>query len=203
MSRSRHRWYLASILLAGTITGCGFTPADIESLAGTGRVYFVPLEEFPASLRNDLVDYYADKYGLRIEVLSTVRLDSRSFDSQRRQIVAEEAIRRMAESQSILAADPEAILIGLTSKDMFIRKKTWGFAFSYREQGRFAVVSSGRMHIGLAKGEHERFESRVRKMVTKNIGLLHYRLAPSPDPRSVLYRNVLGIEELDAMGEEF
>jgi hypothetical protein len=43
----------------------------------------------------------------------------------------------------------------------------------------------------------------LRKMVTKNIGVLYYHLPQSNNPQSVLYQNVGGISELDYMGEEF
>jgi len=37
----------------------------------------------------------------------------------------------------------------------------------------------------------------------KNIGVLYFHLPQSNDPRSVLYKSVGGISELDLMGEEF
>lgn len=40
-------------------------------------------------------------------------------------------------------------------------------------------------------------------MLTKSIGILYFNLKPTDNPRSVLYSNVLGLEELDAMGEDF
>ncbi len=40
-------------------------------------------------------------------------------------------------------------------------------------------------------------------MLTKNIGVHYYHLAQRDDPRSVLYRHVGGVRELDYMGEEF
>jgi hypothetical protein len=40
-------------------------------------------------------------------------------------------------------------------------------------------------------------------MVTKDFGILYYGLDPSQNPRSVLYSQILGIEELDQVGEEF
>jgi hypothetical protein len=36
-------------------------------------------------------------------------------------------------------------------------------------------------------------------MVTKNIGVMHYKLPP----RSVMFRSILGLEELDRIGEDF
>ena len=45
--------------------------------------------------------------------------------------------------------------------------------------------------------------SRLRKMVTKNIGIMCYGLPLSPNPRSVLYGNIGGTDELDVMTEDF
>lgn len=88
---------------------------------------------------------------------------------------------------------------------MYIARYDWRFSFSYREQRKYAVVSSGRMNLRLGKQpvSEEQIRTRFRKMVTKNVGVLYYHLAQSDDPRSVLYRNVEGIRELDYMGEEF
>ncbi|HZC80232.1 MAG TPA: hypothetical protein VE222_00690 [Nitrospiraceae bacterium] len=182
---------------------CEFAPRDIRSLDGSGRVYFVTLGEFPRTLQDALAEHYRKKYNLEIQMLSTIKMDMASFDVQRQQLIAEEAIRLMRSDFPDLAADPKAILIGLTTQDMYIRNKTWRFAFSYREGERFAVVSSGRMHIGLSAAESIVFQTRVRKMVTKNIGILYYHLPISVYRQSVLYGNVGGIEELDGMGEEF
>ena len=40
-------------------------------------------------------------------------------------------------------------------------------------------------------------------MVTKNIGIICFGLPLSENPRSVLFNNVLGVEELDRMTEDF
>jgi hypothetical protein len=46
-------------------------------------------------------------------------------------------------------------------------------------------------------------ETRVRKMVTKDIAILYYGKPQSNDPHSVLYNQIGGIEELDQVGEDF
>ena len=89
------------------------------------------------------------------------------------------------------------------SQDMYVRDKTWSFAFSYREGDRFAVVSCRRMGLGLTANESSVFKARLRKMVTKNLGILYYHLPVSMNPRSALYGNIGGLEELDSMGENF
>jgi hypothetical protein len=49
----------------------------------------------------------------------------------------------------------------------------------------------------------EVLQGRLRKMVTKNIGIMYYGLPLSAAPRSVMYGNILGVEELDYMSEFF
>jgi hypothetical protein len=46
-------------------------------------------------------------------------------------------------------------------------------------------------------------DTRLRKVITKNIGILYFRLPQSNDPRSVLYKSILGIDDLDRVGEDF
>jgi hypothetical protein len=40
-------------------------------------------------------------------------------------------------------------------------------------------------------------------MVKKDIGILYYGLSQSHNPKSVLYNGILGIQELDAVGDDF
>ena len=45
------------------------------------------------------------------------------------------------------------------------------------------------------------FFSRMRKLVSKYIGLLYYGLPPSEDPASPMFDSILGPADLDAMTE--
>ncbi len=169
------------------------------------RVYFVALGDFPDRTVDELVSHYADKFNLRIRKLPRIGLDASFVDRNRKQIAAEALIGLMKEKYPNLAGDPNAIIIGLTPEDIFIRQYDWRFAFNFREDGKFAVVSMARMdpiNFDLPADE-VLLNTRLRKMVTKNIGVLYFRKAPNNNPRSVLYGNVGGLEELDAMGEEF
>jgi hypothetical protein len=44
---------------------------------------------------------------------------------------------------------------------------------------------------------------RLRKMVTKDIGMLYYGMPLNGNPKSVLYGRILGIQELDQVSEDF
>ena len=202
-NQSAHAVLIVSCVLL--ITGCfgrtEYVPLDKKTLKGSGRIYFVPLGDFPADAITDLVAHYRGKYGLSIETVPAVPLDPQAFNDERHQLIAEQAVTIMKNANPELVKDPNTILIGLTSEDMYISKYDWQFTFSWRQEGRYAVVSDARMHLGSPAADL--VQSRLRKMTTKNIGILYYRLPQSEDRRSVLYKNVGGISELDYMGEEF
>ena len=191
-------------LNSGCLRRENYVPIDKKTLKGSGKLYFVPLGIFPAKTANDLASFYRSKYGFQAEILPNVPYSSTAIDPRRNQLIAERAIEMMKEANPQLANDSQAILIGLTSRDMYIAKYDWQFSFSYRAEGKYGVVSSGRMTLPGRQGiTEELIRTRFRKMLTKNIGLLYYHLPQSNDPRSVLYRSVVGISELDYMGEEF
>ena len=102
-------------------------------------------------------------------------------------------------------ADPNAVLIGVTPLDLYFEEKNWRFAFGVRgmPEDPKAVVSTFRMNpetFGKDRDDGLLF-SRARKMVSKYLGLLYYRLAESPDPNSPLYDSILSLDALDKIGE--
>jgi len=89
---------------------------------------------------------------------------------------------------------------------MYIARKDWRFAFGWRDAHTpTAVVSTARMNLHYSDQPFwgSSANIRLRKVVTKDIGIFYYGLSQSDNPRSVLYNGILGIQELDAVGEEF
>lgn len=172
---------------------------------GKEKLYLIPLSDFSSAWLTRLVTYYEQKRGIKAIATQPVPLELSAIDSRRHQVIAQEAIELMKRRYPKLAADPNAILIGLTDEDMYIREKSSRFAFSYRTQGRFAVVSSARMNpVNLGgSANNDLLDSRMRKMVLKDIAILYYLLPVNHDPRSVLYSEVEAVEDLDKMGEDF
>ncbi|MDF2734080.1 MAG: hypothetical protein K0S97_703 [Chloroflexota bacterium] len=163
-------------------------------------VYLVPIGDFPREAADALVAHYFEKFGLAIEVLPSIPVPAGAMDAERQQLIAERLLDAIAASETV-AGDPDAVVIGLTDVDMYIAARTWGYAYGLRSGGTQAVVSSARMDDGFAT--EERRQQRLRKMVTKNIGILYYGLGVSDDPRSVLYRDILGPDDLDYASEDF
>jgi len=172
---------------------------------GKEKLYFVPLSSFSAASLSKLANYCKQKTGIEVTLIQPVPFALSTIDKQRQQVIAEEAIDLIKLRYPNLAADPNAIVIGLTDADMYIRKYDWQFAFTYRKEGRFAVVSTARMNpVNLgAPANDVLLESRMRKMVLKDIGLLYYLFTSNRNPESVLYEGVKGVDDLDKMGEDF
>ena len=168
-------------------------------------VYLVPIGSDLSLNIGGLQSYYQEHYGLGIKTLPSMAIDDTVLDRSRNQLVAERVVDAM-QSRYSEARDPENVLIGLTAKDIYIQQKPeWAWAFSYRGNGRLAVISNAHMtpsNYGLPPNQ-TLLETRERKFVTKNIGILYYGKSLSDDPKSVLYGKVTGLDDLDGMGEEF
>ena len=170
------------------------------------KIYFVPIGNFPAEQLHSLAEFYRQKYKLEITVLDSIPVDPATKDSSRQQLVAENLVASVRSGVREHRDEPKAILIGFTSHDIYPASMNWRFAFGWREaDASAAVVSTAR--LSLAAGgqlpDADVSTIRLRKIVTKDIGLLYYGFPQSDNPKSVLYNRILGIEELDQAGEDF
>ncbi len=181
-------------------------PRITKPLTGQ-QIFFVPIGDFPLADLKTLADYYHRWLKVEIEILGPIPIEEAVVDRVREQLVAETLIASMRRALPQLANDSNAILIGFTTGDMYpLSMGNWRFAFGWRDpRQRAAVVSTARLDfINLAASpDVARPEVRVRKVVTKDIAILYYGLGVSNDPRSVLYGGIMGIEDLDAVSEEF
>jgi predicted Zn-dependent protease len=176
-----------------------------------GKIYLIPLDEEAKLIVSKMIPYYQKNYSLTVHSLSNHSgideddLYNMILNWDRNQLIAEEMIGALKRLFPNLAQDPNAILIGITSDDMYIRKYRWRFAFAYRDANRFAIISTARMEP-LWYGTTEDpiiFHQRARKMVSRYIGFMYYGLNTNNDKHSVLCNSIGGIEDLDTIGEWF
>ena len=135
---------------------------------------------------------------MAIGVLPSLVLPRKAYDTARRQVVAERVLDAVSATYR-QAADRRSVVIALVDRDMYIADSTWQFAYGLRSKGHLAVVSTAHLDDGLLGDKTQ----RLRKMVTKDIGIIYFGLPQSDDPRSVLYKDVLGPKDLDRMSEDF
>lgn len=180
-------------------------PIARESCDGFGRrVCFAPLGRVDADLVRNLVRYYRDEYGLEIGVLTPSAVPPEMIDRDRGQIDGDSLASYLGVLFPSDFENRDVALIGLTPLDLYTEDRDWNFLLGtadWSEQSR-AVVSTYRMNLGtFGLADDERVLSRTRKLVTKYLGLMFYRLPLSDDPRSPMYNNILRVSDLDRMEE--
>ncbi len=177
--------------------------ASIQELRGSGEVVFIPVGRFPIALLEMYAQFFQETYGLPITILPPLSVPFPAFDSDRGQYIAEEILAEVERQVLPSGSNTPLIPIVFTDQDMYIQKYTWKYAFSLRQNG-MAVVSSSRMGFSLnpfSEADQETRDARLRKMVTKNIGILYYHLPFSDHCRSAMYGGVGRPQELDFMND--
>jgi predicted Zn-dependent protease len=171
------------------------------------QLYFVPIGQAPMNEVQDFIVHYRTKFGIESRVLQTIKLDASDFDPSRSQLVAENAIETMLQAYPEYAKDRNAVLIGITSLDMYPKAEPdWAYCYGWRvEYKHAAIVSTSRMiyHFPDEVPSEASLQKRLRKAVTKYVGILYFGKPANDNPRSVLYDDVKSIEDLDRMSEDF
>src|ERR1700749_4474277 len=166
----------------------------------SSKIYFVPIGEVPLEEVNDLASHYREKFGIKAEVLPAIKPSPRDFDRDRNQLIAENLVQTMLSVYSDYRMNEGDVLIGITGEDIYPQSQNWQFCFGWRVgEQRAAIASTARMDLRYL-GEPSDGTSpreRLRKVVTKDVGLLYYQKEASENPRSVLYSGIMGIQELD------
>lgn len=179
-------------------------PIDVTSLRPVGRVYLVPIEDFPLDRAAAIAQDFRTRFGMAIDVAPAMDWPEGAYVESRRQMNSAVMLTRL---ESAYASSGErVVVIGLTTRDMFNPNVNWRYVFSYRQRNRVAVVSPARMDrgcMGIFQADDDRMTARLRKMVGKNIGIMYFGLEMSADPASMLYAYIGGPQELDAMSDRF
>ena len=113
---------------------------------------------------------------MEIEILPELVADRGAWNEDRQQWSGE----GLAEQIRQTVGNQDAVVIGITGEDIYLRSENWQFAFSYRTDDRVAVVSYARMDRRLANADVP--SPSTATMVTKDLGIMLYQL-PLSDGR--------------------
>jgi hypothetical protein len=177
-----------------------YVPIHVSGPVPDRALCLMPLDGFPIEATQTLQRHFEQKYKIPTVIAQSLTLPASAKDGQ--QLVSEDVVAVMQLRTALCPTPLRSLVIGLTDQDLRIKSMPdWRYAFAYNDGTRFAVVSNHRMN---AIGASEQvLDQRLRKMTTKLVGLLYYRLETSWSPMSVLYYDIGGLRELDAMGEDF
>jgi predicted Zn-dependent protease len=190
------------------LAACLEAQSDVQgadTCAGTERrVCIAPLGKVSRDLLDHLVEYYRDQFGLSVTVLKPASIPANLEDPKRQQVAADGLITYMGTLFPEAYRDPQAVLIGLTPVDVYDGTSLrYVFGVKGSPFDPKAVVSSARMDplFYSEPKDNDLFFTRTRKLVSKYIGLLYYRLATSSDPTSPMYGSIGGPNDVDVMTE--
>jgi predicted Zn-dependent protease len=179
--------------------------APYELYAATSpnpQIALVPIAADVALVRA-LADTFRTRLQLDVSVQAAHVPSARARSAERGQLIGETLAREIEPRCRTRDATRTPYVIGVTGEDMSLQTQAaWRFAFSYRLRPCVAVVSYARMTAG-APASSDVFMGRLRKMVAKNLGVLVYGLPQSKDPRSLMFDEILGVDELDFIDENF
>ena len=168
------------------------------------RICLVPLGEVPKDLVDHLVAYYEDEYDLTLHVLPALDLEP-GFDVLRPgQLEAKDLQNLFAAAYGRQSRDANAVLIGLTSIDIYTQNRAeWNWFFGQISGGRSALISVYRMDpVNWGKKRNDDLRNkRVRTLMNKYVAMGHYGLPLNDNPRSVLYRLIGSLYALDRIDE--
>lgn len=176
----------------------------------TKRVCLLPVGNLPRKQIEDLRTYFKDKYGLSVAVLppmdateaigSQVNPDQWKVDATK---WSKELVRTsgglLNSGAKIIAVTPVDLHAGDSDTDSFVFGQKW-FDNSTNE-GRYGIVSTFRMNpqtFGEPANDALWFE-RIRKLVTKYVGIQYYGLVEDSDPASAMYRALYSVSALDGI----
>ena len=191
------------------LAGCLAAQAGIKATGTCGgsarRVCLVPLGQIPPAQVDALVAYYHQQYGLAVTVLTPTAIPASLEDPLRQQIDASGLITYMGTLFPAAYGDRNAVLIGLTVVDLYDATSHFRYVFGVKGTAADpkAVVSTLRMdpRFYSEPANDALLGTRARKLLSKYIGLLYYKLSPSSDPTSPMFDSILGPDDVDAMTE--
>lgn len=165
----------------------------------TRPVRFMPIHASLAHVQY-LQRYYQEQLGLDAELVPELVTDQAAWSPDRGQWSSE----GLAEQVRQAVGNDDAVVIGVTGDDIYLRSWNWQYAFAWRLDNRVAIVSYARMDpLFFKRPENlDLLQRRLRHMVTKELGVMLFGLEASADPASPVFRDIEGIQELDAMGED-
>jgi predicted Zn-dependent protease len=198
---------LCAVLLALAWTVAASSAAGPAKRPGKGQVLALVPVGASAERVAALDEIFRTELKLETAILPAIAPDPTALDKRRKQLVAEKLADQIRAEHRHLVSTGRVVVIGVTDQDMFARAfPKRGFAFSHRDSSSsIAVVSTFRMDPrNLGTGINDAvLQSRLRKMVAKNVGMLLYGLPASSDPHSLLFSGIDGVDELDFIDERF
>jgi hypothetical protein len=189
------------------------SPAKLPAFPGACRdrppkLRFVALTPLRVLDIEEIASRYRATGIAEVVVEPPLEVEERWIDRGRHQIAGEDIARA---ARKRYGAKENALVVVVTDREMFLREVEWRYAFATRDPG-VAVVSIARMDPVFPLLSPSTYDpapnecratvrARAFRMITRQIVLGACSAETVDDPRSARRRSVMGLSDLDAIGE--
>ena len=169
------------------------------------KIIIIPMDGVDNNLINNVSNYIQDKHNLKTKVYPHMGYSDKMFNPETEQYYAE-AIASSAVSvfASTSTTISDKAIIVITDKDINHKRSTLRFVFSsHYNKFNLSVISTARINTnnyGLDP-DGDLLTSRLYKLVNKSLGLNYYKYKQTNDRSSVMYGPILGVQDLDVIGD--
>lgn len=166
------------------------------------EIYFLPIITPSAERIVELQRYCRTVLHVETAVLPTFRPSLTAWDPAVREWSAEALADQVIEHEETRLRDARVVVIGITADDL--RSDREGWVFGWRTIAGVALASYAHLAPDDRSPEDADaiLRTRLRRIVTRYIGLLHHNLPTTPDKTSVLSARVDRLDDLDTMRDD-
>jgi hypothetical protein len=173
------------------------------------RICLQPVGAVPEAQISALVEHFRTTYAVRIDVLPAIDMPAAAMAERTTQASTFQLLTAVADRYPHLDPDLEASFLVITPVDVWQESRPeWGWVFGQATVDsqdsvhyRWAALSTFRMNP-VTYGEAanpQKWEKRIRTLMTKYVGLTYFHYPLSDDPRSPMFRSITGLSILDGI----
>ena len=198
--------YIFSLLaLAGCSTDERIPLGNTTHSVAPSKVVLIPLDGFDLRDVNEIADYIEKQHKVHVSTYTHMGKNPAMFNAEKQQYLSEEiaqAAWRVLHDNG--DADLSKAVIVLTRDDINTGDFRFRYFFSnHFEDLKLSVISTARIdpiNYGLP-ADHDLKIRRLEKLVNKSLGLHLYGYKNGTDKSSVMYGPIMGVEDLDSVGD--
>ena len=169
-------------------------------------VYFVPIGNMSDKYKLELLTHFEKTFPLKFSFTPYLKLRKEMINVKKKQVFADKIFQYLDKDFGSYSDNKKAIYIAVTHVDMRPSKESEFATATENKDNRFAVVANRRMMPELKEIVHfiniDTVLANTRKMISRNIGILHYNKPTNNDPKSVLYGKINSVQVIENMQEK-
>jgi predicted Zn-dependent protease len=177
--------------------------ADENACAGSEkRICVVPVGAVDPTLLQQYIDYFLERYGVRIHVLPPLSVNDSMLNVGRMQVIPEALDALVTTRYGSVVADPNVTLLTVTAVDIYYSALS-DVPYALMVPGPFVSIPTPRRSLisyaRLGDKGADTLALRFQKLANRELGELYLGRAPEDNRESAMYGALSSVPQLDEM----